>query len=118
MLGDDPQLGALALAGSSVPVMVPVDTSPLIDLIPAADCGEAADQRGVARPSGPTCDIGAVEVDQGPPETTTPTDPATTTVPPGLPTTGSSSGPLALGGGACVALGAALLGLRRRRQFS
>jgi hypothetical protein len=38
----------------------------LIDAIPIADCGAmqgiSTDERGVTRPQGPGCDIGAVEV--------------------------------------------------------
>ena len=60
-LGVDPQLGPLAANGGSTLTHLPAATSPAID---AADPGAcpATDQRGVARPVGPRCDIGAVEV--------------------------------------------------------
>lgn len=47
-----------------------LSNSPAIDAIPAADCTNSSgepvqtDQRGVARPSGPACDIGAFEFEQ------------------------------------------------------
>jgi uncharacterized repeat protein (TIGR01451 family) len=44
--------------------------SPAIDVIPPGDCTMAADQRGVPRPQGPGCDIGAYEYAvAGPPAT-------------------------------------------------
>ena len=53
-------LGALADNGGTTPTLLPQATSPAID---AADCvGISPDQRGVARPQGARCDIGAVEV--------------------------------------------------------
>ena len=63
--GGDPGVGALAANGGPTATMLPQATSPLID---AADCAAApaavtADQRGVARPQGGACDIGAVEVE-------------------------------------------------------
>jgi hypothetical protein len=43
--------------------MLPAATSPLLDAVPAGDCGSVTvDQRGVTRPQGSACDIGAVEV--------------------------------------------------------
>lgn len=39
----------------------PVAGSPVIDHVPAAQCGTAVDQRGVARPQNGNCDSGAVE---------------------------------------------------------
>jgi hypothetical protein len=35
--------------------------SPVLDAIPAEQCALPTDQRGVARPQGAGCDIGAVE---------------------------------------------------------
>lgn len=61
----NPRLGALADNGGPTRTHLPLAGSPLIDRIPAgaADCVRGAtDQRGVARPQGPRCDIGAVEV--------------------------------------------------------
>jgi hypothetical protein len=66
--GVDPQLGALGSNGGPTQTRVPRSGSPLIDAIPVASCqadgasGITTDQRGVSRPQGPGCDIGAVEV--------------------------------------------------------
>jgi predicted outer membrane repeat protein len=84
--GGDPMLGALNQNGGLGETRQPEVDSPVLDRIPPADCnfapfgdvleGEqhleglvadrialaAADQRGVGRPQGPACDIGAVEV--------------------------------------------------------
>ena len=56
----DPQLGSLADNGGSTHTHLPQDGSPAID---AGDtsCFVLDDQRGVSRPVGPRCDIGAVE---------------------------------------------------------
>lgn len=55
-----PRLGALAANGGPTWSQLPLAGSPLIDA--GADSGcPAADQRGVARPRGVRCDIGAVE---------------------------------------------------------
>jgi hypothetical protein len=65
----DPGLGALADNGGPTQTRLPLPGSPLIDAIPVASCqadgasGITADQRGVTRPQGPGCDIGAVEVE-------------------------------------------------------
>jgi hypothetical protein len=37
-----------------------------VDHIPAVDCDVDEDQRGVARPQGPACDVGAFELEVGP----------------------------------------------------
>lgn len=65
----DPQLAQPANNGGPTLTALPALTSPLIDRIPLAACqtpplatGIAVDQRGFVRPSGPGCDIGAVEV--------------------------------------------------------
>jgi hypothetical protein len=65
---NNPNLGALGANGGPTNTMVPNPGSPLIDAIPdpGGGCSAAAtittDQRGLPRPSGPGCDIGAVEV--------------------------------------------------------
>jgi len=61
--GQPSQLGALADNGGPSWTMLPASTSPVIDRIDvaAASCGARADQRGVPRPQGSKCDIGAVE---------------------------------------------------------
>jgi hypothetical protein len=70
--GVDPALGPVAANGGPTPTRLPRPGSPLIDAIPIASCradGAASvttDQRGVTRPQGPGCDIGAVEVQPAP----------------------------------------------------
>ena len=84
--GIDPMLGALGQNGGLGETHHPLAGSPVLNRIPAADCnfqpfgdvleGEqhlegliadrvalaAGDQRGMPRPQGPACDVGAVEV--------------------------------------------------------
>jgi hypothetical protein len=55
-------LGLLADNGGPVQTMLPEASSDLIDAIPAAACTLNADARGVSRPQGSGCDVGAVEV--------------------------------------------------------
>ena len=59
---DDVGLDSLTDNGGPTDTMLPQPGSPLVDAIAAGDpaCGDV-DQRGVARPVGPACDIGAVE---------------------------------------------------------
>jgi hypothetical protein len=82
-------LGALGANGGIGRTMVPQSGSPLLNAIPTANCqndgaaGVTADERGVTRPSGTGCEIGAVEV------TATPT--TSTTPPPSSSTTSSST---------------------------
>jgi hypothetical protein len=63
--GGDPGLSPSADHGGPTPTMMPTVGSPLLDLVPAAfsTCAGQHDQRGVARPVGTGCDIGAVEAD-------------------------------------------------------
>lgn len=82
--GLDPVLGPLADNGGPTVTHLPLAASPLLDAVPVAACGPAGavDQRGEARPVGPACEIGAVEVQQDPePET----DPETDSAPPSDP---------------------------------
>jgi len=60
ILDVDPMLGPLQDNGGATPTQLPASGSPAID---AVDCAAAptTDQRGVARPQGSRCDLGAVE---------------------------------------------------------
>jgi hypothetical protein len=62
-VGVDPRLGPLADNGGPTLTRRPGFTSPVVDaVLPTLTCvGE--DQRGVARPQGASCDLGAVELD-------------------------------------------------------
>ena len=57
----DPQLGSLKNNGGPVQTMAPALGSPAIDAASTVSC-EPRDARGVLRPQGAHCDIGAVEV--------------------------------------------------------
>jgi hypothetical protein len=57
----NPALGALASNGGPTQTMKPAPNSPVIDAA-ACDIDVPADQRGIARPQGAGCDIGAVEL--------------------------------------------------------
>ncbi len=57
----DPRLGPLADHGGPTPTHALFEDSPLLDRIPAGLCRFPTDQRGVARPAGGACDIGAFE---------------------------------------------------------
>ncbi len=58
-------LGALADNGGTLPTMLPQAGSILVDAGAEVAAGLDTDQRGVARPTGPAADVGAVEVRQG-----------------------------------------------------
>jgi hypothetical protein len=61
----DPLLGPLQDNGGPTPTMALGVGSPAIDRIPPAGFGcPATDQRGIPRPQGPACDLGAFEVFQ------------------------------------------------------
>jgi hypothetical protein len=69
--GGNPLLGPLANNGGPTLTRTPMTGSALIDAFfpPSPNsCGVAADQRGVIRPQGFGCDIGAVEVVPPPPD--------------------------------------------------
>jgi hypothetical protein len=59
--GGDAQLAPLASNGGPTQTHVPASTSPLVDAGPEEECSQDQDQRGVDRPAGDACDIGAVE---------------------------------------------------------
>ena len=66
----NPQLGALASNGGPTQTMALPSGSPAVNAIPATvpGCSGSTDQRGVSRPQGPACDVGAYElVAQAPP---------------------------------------------------
>ncbi|MCI0711988.1 MAG: hypothetical protein L0154_17675, partial [Chloroflexi bacterium] len=58
--GADPQLGPLQNNGGPTHTILPALTGPAVDAYPAP-CATTTDQRGIARPQGPQCDIGATE---------------------------------------------------------
>lgn len=58
----DPMLGPLADNTGPTMTHALLSGSPAIDHIPALDCAVDTDQRGVTRPQGVACDIGAFEV--------------------------------------------------------
>jgi len=59
----DPQLGPLADNGGSSRTHQPLEGSRVVDpALGDTTCQVADDQRGVPRPSGPSCDIGSVEL--------------------------------------------------------
>jgi CSLREA domain-containing protein len=64
-LNADPKLGGLANNGGPTQTHALLPGSAAIDAAVAAYC-PATDQRGVPRPQGPACDIGAFEVQVGP----------------------------------------------------
>jgi CSLREA domain-containing protein len=58
-----PQLAPFTTHNDYLAIHVPLAGSPLLDKIPAAQCGATLfDQRGLARPQGAGCDIGAIEL--------------------------------------------------------
>jgi predicted outer membrane repeat protein len=61
IIGVNPLLGGLANNGGLTQTRLPLPGSPAIDAI-ACTNAPATDQRGVARPQGVQCDIGAVEI--------------------------------------------------------
>jgi hypothetical protein len=69
LISGDPMLGPLQDNGGATMTHRPGVGSAALDQGNPATCGSApydTDQRGVARPQGPTCDLGAVELRQAP----------------------------------------------------
>ena len=100
-LDSDPRLGQLQDNGGPTQTMALMSGSGALDQVPLSGTGcPAIDQRGVARPQGAACDIGAYELASPPtptplpvplpittpetPRTTTPTSPIAPPVPPVL----------------------------------
>ncbi len=67
--GTNPDLGVLASNGGPTQTMALAPNSPAVNAVPAsvAGCSGGTDQRGVSRPQGNACDIGAYELVQQPP---------------------------------------------------
>jgi hypothetical protein len=85
----DPRLGPLASNGGPTQTFALLPTSPAVDALPRAGAGcPATDQRGVSRPQGPNCDIGAFELTVSPTPTPTPTPPPAQAPVPSPPSTG------------------------------
>jgi len=64
---DDPMLGPLSLNGGNTPTRVPLTGSPLLGAVTGPVCDTAgADQRGISRPQGPACEVGALEENEIP----------------------------------------------------
>jgi len=60
-LNKNPKLGALANNGGPTLTLALQTGSPALNAIPKSACAVPRDQRGVKRPQGPGCDIGAYE---------------------------------------------------------
>ena len=60
-LAADPKLDPLQDNGGETETQALLEGSPAIDAVPAALCAVSEDQRGVSRPQGEACDIGAFE---------------------------------------------------------
>lgn len=91
VIGADPLLGPLANNGGQTDTRALGVGSPAIDAVPAANCPPPADdQRQVARPQGPLCDIGAYERLAG-----SSASPSPPTSPASTPPPSSSTGPQA-----------------------
>jgi chitodextrinase len=88
----NPQLGALQANGGPTQTMALPLQSRAVNAIPAtvSGCNGSIDQRGVTRPQGAGCDMGAFEVVQSGGDTQPPTTPT------GLATTSVSSGSVGL----------------------
>jgi chitodextrinase len=85
-----PHLGPLAANGGPTQTMALPAGSPAVDAIPASTsgCTGSTDQRGIARPQGAGCDIGAYELVQS--------GSGTPSVPTGLTVTGTTSSSVSL----------------------
>jgi hypothetical protein len=59
-INTDPKLGPLGPSGGPTEAQIPLPGSPALDAADASRC-PSVDQRGVSRPQGSGCDVGAVE---------------------------------------------------------
>jgi hypothetical protein len=62
LVGVDPHLRALGAYGGATLTEPPFPTSPVVNVGPTGACPATVDERGVPRPQGVACDIGAVEL--------------------------------------------------------
>lgn len=125
LINTNPTLGTLANNGGPTETMALLAGSPAIDAADPA-CpgkGESTDQRGVTRPQGPRCDIGAYEAQALAPSPSPSVSPTLSPVPsPPVTGTGSAAGAnsglmligLLVGLGSLLAAGASLLLFRAR----
>jgi predicted outer membrane repeat protein len=93
-LNVDPNVGPLANNGGPTRTMALPPGSPALDGVPATGAGcPPTDQRGVSRPQGPGCDVGAYELQVGAIPGPTPVPPSATGAPvPAPPSTGRTHG--------------------------
>jgi hypothetical protein len=85
----DPRLGPLANNGGPTQTFALLSGSPAIDAIPSVGAGcPPTDQRGMQRPQGPGCDIGAFELAVTASPRPPPPPPPTPAPPPAPPSTG------------------------------
>jgi predicted outer membrane repeat protein len=96
----NPQLGALASNGGPTQTMALPSGSPAVDAVPTsvAGCSGSTDQRGITRPQGTACDIGAYELVMQTPPSPSPSPSPTTSSPPPPP----PGGPIRGFAGKCI----------------
>jgi hypothetical protein len=88
VIAANPGVGALQANGGATDTMAVLPGSPALNAVPPASCAVSIDQRGIARPQGAGCEIGAYELANTPTPTATampthtptPTASATSTV--------------------------------------
>jgi Ricin-type beta-trefoil lectin domain len=95
----NPDLGALASNGGPTQTMALAANSPAVNAIPVsvAGCSGSTDQRGITRPQGIACDIGAYELVMTSPSPSPSPSPSSSTPPPPPP-----GGPIRGFAGKCV----------------
>lgn len=60
----DPNLGSLQDNGGPTWTHALLEGSPALDVVPTGECQQDTDQRGIERPQGIACDMGAFELEQ------------------------------------------------------